>query len=590
MRPICCSPLAALRCSRKSLAISTVLAALVLLSFAPPTRAAADGCAALARLHASGLQPTVDREHADALRGRPIANARPAAPIGRCWTATDGAVWGLILSDLKATESVWESGAIALDGDVVVVRIAPDGTTARERVGPYVEGPGCPMTVRAELLSPPDGLLVDVAPGCGEAGMDWGARWVVARGGRLVQPASSLAPLTLLDDAPRNFLSHGVVRVELPGGHSGNIRRAFPVPYRIGDDGQPSLDVDALAIACDGRAWSNLEDPAETYDSDELLTAFGCDWFRGVDLRAAIKRATSTCPTPPKRRAGEDADAHWSRVYDAMVDAPPLCNMVEEFSALSKTKPPARIGATRPATKPMPVDRVPVQSVRSVGVVPDYRSFSFGADQLVDGRLDTCWQPMSNRPHVGAWVRFDLRSTARIDAVDIANGFQRTDALGDLFAMNDRLIEGWLVFGPGDAVPFTLDPQKLGYQSVRLDPPRVTDHVTLLVAEGAGGSRWRHLALSEVAFRGDVVPEKAPAVGLWGELSAALIAYCGDARTSSGCAPVLARWLSVGSEAGAKQISGASDRRQVVFDGSGASHAVDFERSGGGPWKVTGLR
>lgn len=180
--------------------------------------------------------------------------------------------------------------------------------------------------------------------------MESGARWVVVRSGKLIEPAAALRPLTLSETG--GLLSHGLIRAELPGGLGGSYFSTFPVPYQILSEGDVEVDVTALDTMCEGLTWSKIDPTSNEVDSTELLGAFACDWFRGIDLTSRIKRATASCPKAPKRRAGEDADEFEMRSYDERINAPMFCQVVDTLKALAKKKPPAILGKSAPGSTP----------------------------------------------------------------------------------------------------------------------------------------------------------------------------------------------------------------------------------------------
>lgn len=141
---------------------------------------------------------------------------------------------------------------------------------------------------------------------------------------------------------------------------------------------------------------------------------------------------------------------------------------------------------------------VPVVSAVASAAMKAFGVYRFDASQAVDGDLGSSWQPAKTKGKGAmAALTLELGPKTSVVALDIANGLQRTDKLGDLFALNSRAT--LLLVEAGDkSFELKVDPDKRGYQRLDLPEPVETTSVRITVKASAKGSRWDHVALSEV--------------------------------------------------------------------------------------------
>jgi len=99
-----------------------------------------------------------------------------------------------------------------------------------------------------------------------------------------------------------------------------------------------------------------------------------------------------------------------------------------------------------------------------------------------------------------AWFKLDFDHDVIVTSVQIANGFQATDAHGDEFLLNSRIANGRIRFSDGEetAINFTADDRSPTRFEVASKPTR---SVTVLIDSVHRGSRWNDLAVSEIQVR-----------------------------------------------------------------------------------------
>lgn len=224
--------------------------------------------------------------------------------------------------------------------------------------------------------------------------------------------------------------------------------------------------------------------------------------------------------------------------------------------------------ATSPLAEPTEIKPV---AVTASSHLPPWKDYTFGAENLIDGRVDTSWQPkVGDTWGVGAWVQFDLGATYEITDFELANGFQREDALGDLYCRNNRLATGQLLFDDGShaMVLARVDKQTIrrpvrarhGTAEPDGRPPR-TRFVRFWVTEVGRPLEWKDLAISELRFFGRAVPTPPAAqtpggdvvcgTAGWSDFLWALVRHCAKldarARGAASCYDGLNAMLSCDS-------------------------------------------
>lgn len=100
------------------------------------------------------------------------------------------------------------------------------------------------------------------------------------------------------------------------------------------------------------------------------------------------------------------------------------------------------------AATPPPIKIV---GVKVSSALPKWKEYTFDAANLIDGRVDTSWQPAkSDALGVGQWVELDLGEPHQIERIEITQGLQKVDPkLGDLFCRNNRFATALLLFEDG---------------------------------------------------------------------------------------------------------------------------------------------
>lgn len=129
------------------------------------------------------------------------------------------------------------------------------------------------------------------------------------------------------------------------------------------------------------------------------------------------------------------------------------------------------------------------------------QTYTFGAVNIVDGALDTSWQPAPSDRAGQKWVRLEFDADVLVTSVAIANGFQVKDRYGDEFLLNRRLSTGRLRFGDGSEIVIQFADNVRGY--VRFAVPRKTTRmIELRVDDTYPGTKWNDLAISEIEVTG----------------------------------------------------------------------------------------
>lgn len=189
-------------------------------------------------------------------------------------------------------------------------------------------------------------------------------------------------------------------------------------------------------------------------------------------------------------------------------------------------------------TAPRALEPIAVSSALASSVLPPWKGYRFDAEQLLDGDLTTSWQPFDKkRGGVGQWIELRLPGAPVVSGLDLANGLQKVDELGDLFLMNNRVSHGRLRFSDGSELPFHLPADRRGLSEVRF-APRATGWIRIEIDGIHRGSKWNDLALSEVRVLGPgpgAVRRSAALPKICEHVTAVLRARCRQSAAPSEC-------------------------------------------------------
>jgi|GEM_PF-6858830 len=162
-----------------------------------------------------------------------------------------------------------------------------------------------------------------------------------------------------------------------------------------------------------------------------------------------------------------------------------------------------------------------IERVTASSTLPAWKGYRFDASQLSDGKLDTSWQRLSKmHGGVGQWTELTLPGAAMASSIEIANALQKTDKLGDLFVLNNRVRKARLVFSDGSEVALDLRKDARGLVK-KTFLPRVTTSVRLVVDGIHRGDKWNDLAISEQRLSGRAGFVRGGAAGLLRDPAAA---------------------------------------------------------------------
>jgi len=170
---------------------------------------------------------------------------------------------------------------------------------------------------------------------------------------------------------------------------------------------------------------------------------------------------------------------------------------------------------------PPPAEEVKVVAVTASSTMPKWKGYTFDAENLIDGRVDTSWQPAKRDAiGVGEWVELDLGAPYELDHVDIAQSLQKVDPkLGDLFCRNNRFGWAYLLFDDGTYSWHRADPPDrdtsvgLFYRGEDLPGKEVrvvTRFIRLVVTSVLEPVDWKDLAIAEIRVFGR--PAAAPPI------------------------------------------------------------------------------
>lgn len=233
-----------------------------------------------------------------------------------------------------------------------------------------------------------------------------------------------------------------------------------------------------------------------------------------------------------------------------------------------------------PVAAPTPVR---VAAVRASSALPAWKGYTFGADNLIDGRVDTSWQPAkSDTLGVGQWIELDLGAAHTLSRIEIEQGLQKVDPkLGDLYCRNNRFAEALMFFDDGTFTPVLVDPDEnpvkvevffRGEAAPGHEAVTVTRYIRLVIRTVQEPVDWKDLAIAELRVFG--TPASAPASdaasvacdgrGAW-PLKAAVTNWCAttlDARARRDCPALVRAFASAAPTTEATRRCHPSTRRR----------------------------
>jgi len=255
---------------------------------------------------------------------------------------------------------------------------------------------------------------------------------------------------------------------------------------------------------------------------------------------------------------------------------------------------------------------IKVVSVRVSSALSKWQGYTFDAANLIDGRVDTSWQPAkSDTLGLGQWVELDLGETHQIDHIEIAQGLQKVDPkLGDLFCRNNRFADARLFFEDGTYAPVWAEPfdreVKIAnfYRGDNLPENggkrAVSRFIRLVVRSVHEPVDWKDMAIAEIRIFGrpaPAIPVDATSIawdrpGAW-PLKTAIIDVCAakaSKRELFGCAALI-RAISEGQsdfEALAAVPTPDLEKGQVTlgFTSDEVRSHVELQKDAAGRWSV----
>ena len=161
-----------------------------------------------------------------------------------------------------------------------------------------------------------------------------------------------------------------------------------------------------------------------------------CDKGDGDACLALMGQRLLRCGALHDLNGAKQAIAGWLDTTDAACQAGDVQKCHDFDAKCGEFDRAGRAFSVAPEdVSPVPVAHVVVSSTHA-----PWKTYTFGGDQLIDGHLDTSWQPIDKRfGGLGQWFELQLDREAALSKITIANGLQRKDALGDLFVLNNRV-------------------------------------------------------------------------------------------------------------------------------------------------------
>jgi len=276
----------------------------------------------------------------------------------------------------------------------------------------------------------------------------------------------------------------------------------------------------------------------------------------------------------------------------------------------------ALLGLLIPAAAPPPTrpGALRVVAVSASSALPKWQGYTFDAANLIDGRVDTSWQPAKkNTMGVGQWVELDLGAPHELSSIEIAQGLQKVDPkLGDLFCRNNRFAGAVMLFDDGTFAPVWSSPGddvvkvELYYRGEAIpgrEVKTITRFIRLVVQSVNEPVDWKDIAIAEIRVFGrpaaaspaDPATVACDRPGVW-PLRVAVSNFCAanlETRSKHDCAALVLAFAECRTfDQGYQPVPGfAADaiaKGEVVHTLTirGVRHRLELARAADGSWSV----
>lgn len=163
--------------------------------------------------------------------------------------------------------------------------------------------------------------------------------------------------------------------------------------------------------------------------------------------------------------------------------------------------PPAPPNPAPPPPAPSPIPNASLRTAASTQAA-QWEEYTFGSNNLIDGDPRSSWQPVQTGKGPGEWFMLKLSKARTIAGIEIWNGFQRQDRLGELYHLNSRIKRATLELSDGAKQPLEFE-DVAEKSTFLLTAPHVgITWVKVTVHTVYTGDRWDDLAVSEVRLLG----------------------------------------------------------------------------------------
>jgi hypothetical protein len=170
--------------------------------------------------------------------------------------------------------------------------------------------------------------------------------------------------------------------------------------------------------------------------------------------------------------------------------APTSTTSVVESSTTSTTEQGA---STTSTGAPGPGRPVKVESSEASSTLPAAGGNTYGAANVVDDDISTCWSEGVEGDGVGESIRLGLQGPTRLTAIEIANGYQKDERR---FYGNPRVGIIRIEYSDGTKREVNLH-DDLGFQSIT-PPETPVEWVEFTIGSTYAGDTWEDTSISEI--------------------------------------------------------------------------------------------
>lgn len=142
-------------------------------------------------------------------------------------------------------------------------------------------------------------------------------------------------------------------------------------------------------------------------------------------------------------------------------------------------------------------------------------NYTYEPHLISDGNPNTTWAEGVAGDGIGEFVLFTFQNSARIQGVEIINGFPTMHPqLGDLYYLNNRLQAARIEFEDGTEEIRLRNDVKTA-QTIKFVRPHISKTAKLIITGAFPGTKWKDTCIAEISFHGKSLDSDSIPHAVW---------------------------------------------------------------------------